>query len=64
CINGLKVVTLYQDESTAISDKIKITIFKIILDQFNIVIEAPEGTTINTQFNHKIWRRTQKIDGY
>ncbi|MCP4265954.1 MAG: hypothetical protein GY777_10330, partial [Candidatus Brocadiaceae bacterium] len=46
CINGLKVVTLYQDESTAISDKIKITIFKIILDQFNIVIEAPEGTTI------------------
>ncbi len=47
CINALKVITLYQNESTAISDKIKITVFKIILDQFNIAIEAPEGTTIN-----------------
>ncbi len=64
CINALKVVTLYQDESTAISDKIKITIFKIILDQFNLVIEAPEGTTINSQFKQAIWRRTQKTDSY
>ncbi len=47
CVNALKVVTLYQHESTTISDEIKITVFKIILDQFNIAIEAPEGTTIN-----------------
>ncbi len=47
CINALKVVTIYQHISTAIDDKIKITVFKIILDQFNLVIEAPEGTTIN-----------------
>ncbi len=47
CINALKVVTLYQHASTTIGDKIKITVFKIILDRFNLVIEAPEGTTIN-----------------
>ncbi len=49
CVNALKVVTIYLNKSTPIYEKIKIGALKIKFDQVNLVIEAPEGITINRE---------------